>query len=195
MKALLQFELANYSKRIAFYIVLLILVGFGSIIGYKFSIQPSANIFKNSAYVIAQMAALMSLMSIFFTTILATQLLFKEQDANFTLLLYSTPINKKNYLLSRFLAVFLFSFLFLFCLLFGYAIGQQIAPNREYYTTFNGLYYLNPLLIFGLLNTFFCSAVVCSVAWLSKNKLIVYITGLFIYILYMVMLLFGITFT
>jgi hypothetical protein len=73
----------------------------------------------------------------------------------------------------------------------GFAIGQQTAADRSSYTQFNLWYYFQPLIVFGLVNTFFCCAMLCSVAWCTKNKLMVYVTGLFIYILYMVMLIFS----
>jgi hypothetical protein len=131
------------------------------------------------------MIGLLSLSSIFIVTLFAVQILFKEQDAGFSLILYATPISKTTYVFSRFAAMFGLSSCCLILLIAGYCAGQINSGQ------FNCWYYIQPVLIFAIPNLFLCSAVVCSVAWLSRNKLIVYLSGLFMYIIYMVMLLYS----
>lgn len=191
MKVLLQFEWRTYFTKPGFYILLLLVILSGVFAGTNFRVSISPDVFKNAPYVIAYMLGFMSLLGIFFSTVFATQILFKEKDANFHLILYATPIRKQDYLLSRFIAVSSLSFLCFTLFTAGFAIGQIMLLNRNGYTDFNLSFYVQPLLIFGLVNTLFCSAIVCSVAWLSKNKLMVYVTGLLIYILYMVTLIFS----
>jgi ABC-2 type transport system permease protein len=71
-------------------------------------------------------------------------------------------------------------------------VGHQMPwLDRTEFAPFNIVHYLQPLFLFALPNALFCSAMVCSMAWLSKNKLMVYITGLFIYIGYMATLIFS----
>jgi ABC-2 type transport system permease protein len=191
MKALLQFEWRTYFTKPGFYVLLLLVILAGVFAGTNFGVSISPDVFKNAPYVIAYMLGFISLLCIFFSTVFATQILFKEKDANFNLILYATPIRKKDYLVSRFIAVFSLSFLCFTLFVTGFAIGQLVLISKSGYTDFNLSFYVQPLLIFGLVNTLFCSAIVCSVAWLSKNKLMLYVTGLFIYILYMVTLIFS----
>ncbi len=191
MKALLQFEWRTYFTKPGFYFFLLLVILSAVFAGTNFRVSISPDVFKNAPYVIAYMLGFMSLLCIFFSTVFATQVLFKEKDANFNLILYATPIRKKDYLTSKFIAVFSLSFLCFTLFATGFAIGQLMLISKSGYTDFNLSFYVQPLLVFGLINTLFSSAIVCSVAWLSKNKLMVYVTGLFIYILYMVTLIFS----
>ena len=160
------------------------------VIEHLFSIVGS-EIYKNAPYTLFYMIGFLSLLSILFTTLLASQILFKEKEAHFNLILYTTPITKKVYLKNRFILVFGISFLFFSLLVLGFGFGQQMKWNPSDYTYFNLLAFLVPLFLLGGINTFFCSALICSISWLTQNKLMTYISGLFIYILYMVALLFS----
>jgi ABC-2 type transport system permease protein len=55
---------------------------------------------------------------------------------------------------------------------------------------FNIFFYILPILIFTLINNFFVVAVTITVAWFTKNKLFAYISGLLLYIFYMVAMIF-----
>ena len=191
MNTLLYFELQSYFKKIGFYIVIVLLIGIGILTGSTFSISLSPDIYKNSSYTIAYMIGFLSLLSILFTTLLASQILFKEKEANFSLILYATPITKTSYLWNRFFLIFGLSVFFLILVILGFGIGQSLKLNESNYSNFVLSFYLLPFLLFGFINTLFCSAVICSVSWITQNKLTTYISGLFIYILYMVMLLFS----
>ena len=59
------------------------------------------DIFKNSPYTIAYMTGFLSLLCIFFTTVFSTQVLFKEADSKFELILFATPIRKGNFVCSN----------------------------------------------------------------------------------------------
>lgn len=191
MKALLQFECKTYFKRPVFGLLLLSLLLFGLFAALSFSISISPDIYKNSSYTISITLGLMSMLSIFFTTIFTTQILFKDADANFSILLFATPISKKEYLLSKFVTVFILSFLCFFLFVAGFMIGQLMAKDKIHYTPVNIFHYLQPLIMFGCINTLFCTSILCSTAWLSKNKLLVYVAGLFIYLSYMIFLVFS----
>jgi ABC-2 type transport system permease protein len=191
MKALLNFELSRFYTKIWFFAALLCVLAFGFIIGNGFSLSLGANIFKNAPYSIALMGGFLSLFCIFFATILTTQIVFKETDHNFHLIFNALPIRKTVFLWSKLLVIFGISFLCFVLLMMGFAIGQQIPSDRSRYTNFNFIFYLQPIFIFGFINTLFCSSLLASVAWLSKNKMMVYVSGLLLYIFYMVMLIFS----
>ncbi len=191
MKGLLSFELSGYFKKPGFWLVQFLLCGFGVFIGYKLSLSPGAQVYKNAPYSIELMTGFLSLMCIFIATPLAAKILFREKDAHFSLILYATPIAKTHYLSSRFLAVFLIGLVTFLWLAAGYAIGQQLDPDRTGYTGFQIWNYLHPIIVLAIPNLLFCTAMVCSIGWLGKNKLLVYVSGLLIYILYMVALLFS----
>lgn len=191
MKNFLLFEWKAYFKKPGIYFFLLSVILLGLFTGSNFSLSISPDVFKNSSYTTAYMIGLLSLLCILFSTVLVTQILFKETDANFNLILYAAPVRKQDYLLGRFIAVGSISFLCFGVFVTGFAFGQLMMAGKGNYTDFSLSFYMQPLLVFGLVNTFFCTAVLCSVGWLSKSKLMVYVSGLFIYILYMVALIFS----
>ncbi len=191
MNALLNFELRNYYKKAGLYIFGLLLLLLGFAIGSNFSLGAGPDIFKNSPYLIAHMTGFLSLLCIFFAAIFSAQILFREKDSRFDLILYATPIRKRDYLWSRLIAVVLISCICFVMVVSGFAIGQLMHGDNGIYTDARLSFYWVPLVLFGFINTIFCSTIICGVAWLTKNKLLVYVTGLFIYILYMVMLIYS----
>ena len=188
MIALLKFELGAFLKRTGIYIVFFLLFALGFFIGIKLSLSPGGEIYLNSPYAIANMIGLLSLCNIFITTLFAAQVLFKEHDSGFSLILYATSITRLEYLLSRFFTVLLLSLLCFSLLIFGYLSGHLADTDRASYQAFNLWYYLQPILILGFPNLLLCAALVSSVAWSLHSKLMVYLAGLFIYIIYLVML-------
>lgn len=190
MNTLIKFEIGSYFKQPGFHLLYITLAGLGFFIGHHLSFGPGELVHKNAPYNIAYMTGLLSLICIFTSTLLAAQHLFKEKDHRFSLILYATPLKKSIYLWSRYATVFLISLFYFLTLLCGYIIGHAADPELNKYAL-SLTHYLNPFLILAVPNLFFCSAVICSVAWLGKNKLLVYCSGLFIYISYMVILLFS----
>src|SRR4051812_17412300 len=102
MNALLKFELIAYFKRPGIYVLLLSLFCLGFLISFKqLSFNTGHEIYKTAPYSIANMVGFISLTSIFISTLMAALLLFKEADANFSQILYATPVTKTAYLYSR----------------------------------------------------------------------------------------------
>ncbi|MCC8407831.1 ABC transporter permease [Mucilaginibacter sp. UR6-1] len=188
MTSLLKFELGTYFKKPGIYIALILLFAAGFFIGLKMSFSPGNDIYRNAPYSIANMIGLLSLTCIFITTILAAQILFKEHDSRFAILLYTTPITKARYLLSRFYTLFILAAACFILLVAGYLTGHIADSDRAEYRDFNIWFYVQPVLVVAIPNLLLCSALVSTVAWLAPNKLIVYITGLFVYISYLIML-------
>ncbi len=191
-KHLLAFELSLYSKRVWIYLVLLAFLGIGFVGGSSFSAFTTENTFRNSPFAITYILGYLSLFCIFNASILAAQVLFREQEHHFSMVLYATPLKKINFFLSRFLIVFGLTAFSMFLLVAGFAIGQQMSRfDASELGPFHLWYYFQPFLLLTVPNAFFCSAVVCSVGLLTKNKLLVYISGLFIFIGYQVTLIFS----
>ncbi|WP_316800879.1 M1 family aminopeptidase [Pedobacter frigidisoli] len=188
MSALLKFELGAFLKRPGIYIVFFLLLAMGFFIGLKLSFSPGNEIHRNSPYAIANMVGLLSLCNIFIITVLASQMLLRERDTGFSLILYATPVSKTAYLISRFTALLMLSLLCFGLLILGYLLGHLADPDRGTYGPFILWHYFQPFLLLGLPNLLLCAVMVSSVAWISQSKLYVYLTGLFIYIIYLVLL-------
>ncbi len=188
---LILFEWKFYGRKISFYVMLLTFLGFGILVGTSAGVA-FPNITYNSPYAINFILGLFSLASLFPIVIMASQSLLREKDNHFEQVLYATPITVRNYFLSRFLLVFgvaVFTFLLF---LMGYVFGHLMEmENSENWGIFHLNYYLNSFLLIVLPNIFLCTVIVCCTAWLSKHKMLIYLSGLGIYVLYMVSSIFS----
>ncbi len=191
-KYLLTFELSLFFKRAWIYIVLLAFLGLGYVGGSSFSAFTTENTFRNSPFAITYILGYLSIFCIFTSSILAAQVLFREQEHHFAMVLYATPLKKINFFLSRFLIVFGITAFSMFLLVGGFAVGQQSSRfDAAEFGPFHLWYYFQPFLLIIVPNAFFCAAAVSSIGLLTKNKLLVYISGLFIFIAYQVTLIFS----
>ena len=191
MVSLLQFELSNYFKKVGIYIFLLLALFLGFAMGYKFTLGFGADIFRNSPYAVSYMTGFLTLFCIFFTSIFGAQILFREKESGFNLILYATPIRKTDYLMSRLIAIVIINLLCFTLIIIGLFVGHQFNIGKEYFGESHISSYILPLFIFGIINSIFCTAVISAAAWISNNKMIVYVAGVFIYIMYMVMLVYS----
>src|SRR5690349_16346466 len=94
-------EARFYFRKKWFYALLLLF----STLGYCMSIIANFSfpgVYVNSPYVLTYAIGLISLINIFTITIFSAQILLREKDAGFEAILYATPLNKRNFLLSRF---------------------------------------------------------------------------------------------
>ncbi|SDF52185.1 ABC transporter permease/M1 family aminopeptidase [Cellulophaga baltica] len=188
---LILFEWKFYGRKISFYVMLLSFLGFGILVGTTAGIA-FPNITYNSPYAINFILGLFSLASLFPIVIIASQSLLREKDNHFEQVLYATPITIRNYFLSRFLLVFGVAVLTFLLFLMGYGFGHLMEmENSENWGIFNLNYYLNSFLLIVLPNIFLCTVIVCCTAWLSKHKMLIYLSGLGIYVLYMVSSIFS----
>lgn len=191
LRHLLLFEWKFYTRKISFYVMLLTFFGFGFMTGTS-AIISFPNITYNSPYAINFFLGLFSLASLFPIVLMASQCLLREKDNRFEQILYATPITIRNYFISRFFLVFgvaIFTFLLFFI---GYIIGHLLTINNsEQWGPFHLSYYLHCFFTIVVPNIFLCTVIVCCTAWFSKNKMLIYLSGLGIYVLYMVVSLFS----
>jgi len=191
MNVLFLFEVKRTIKRWSVYLIALILVLIGIFCGNQFNLTVGEGIYLNSPYTIGFMTGLLSLVIIFFAIIFAIQVLFKDQDSKFDILIFSYPFSKQTYLYGRFLSFFLQTFFSFIFLIIGFVVGQNLRTGSEIQPYLNFWHYLYPLLIFGGINCFFvCSFLFC-ISLSTKKKLLVVVGGLFLYVLYMVILVFS----
>ena len=191
MKSIILFDLKSYCNKWSFLLLITILIAFGIFGGSNASFTLSENLAYNSPYQIAFITAFLSLTSLFFATIFSAQLALKEIDYNLNLIYFSLPISKKQFLWSRLFSILILSFGFTFLFTISFFIGREFSSNGMKIVNFNFFFYLNPILIFTLINTFFVVSITTSVGWFTKNKLYTYVSGLLIYVLYMMSLLFS----
>jgi ABC-2 type transport system permease protein len=191
MKAIFIFDIKSYFKRWGFYAILLLIVVMGMLGGLNARFSISENIFDNSPYQISFITTLISLTTLFFSTLFASQLLFRETDVRFELLLFSTPVRKGEFVAGRYSSLFVLSFLCVLLLIVSFFIGHAMGGHSAKSTAFVLSWYLYPIVLFVLINTVFITAVLSFAAWFTRNKLLVYVSGLLLYVFYMVALIYS----
>ncbi|WP_431107515.1 M1 family aminopeptidase [Winogradskyella poriferorum] len=191
MNAIFQFQLKHSSNRWVLGLTGIILLFVGWFSGYKFNLTAGEGIYLNSPYTIGFMVALLSLSVIFLATLFALEILYKEWDAKFDIILFSYPISLKTYLIGKFSFFATKTLLCFFLLMVGFVIGQNLRTGSEIQSGFNLWSYMYPFLIFGMLNCFFVCSFLFMIAYTTRKKLLVVVGGLLLYVLYMVLLVFS----
>lgn len=191
MNSIFLFEARRITKHWPAYLIAFILIGIGVFCGNTFNLTVGEGIYLNSPYTIGFMTGMMSLSIIFIAVIFAVQLLFRDSDSKFDVLLFSFPLSKWTYLSGKFSIYFLQTFLSFFFLMTGFLSGQILRTGSEMQSYFNGGYYLYPVFIFGLVNCFFVCSFLFFISLTSNKKLLTVVGGLLLYVLYMVILVFS----
>ncbi len=191
MNPIFLFEAGRSSKHWLTYLVAILLGFLGIFCGSQFNLSVGEGIYLNSPYTIGFMTGMLSLAVIFFATVYALQLLFKDQDSKFDCILFSFPFSKTTYLKGKFTAYFLQTFLSFSFMMTGFLIGQIMRSGSEMQKTFTIMYYLYPVVIFGLINSLLVCSFLFLISCTVKKKLLVVVGGLLLYVLYMIILLFS----
>ncbi|EJL68168.1 M1 family aminopeptidase [Chryseobacterium populi] len=191
MNAIFLFEAGRSIKRWLVYLIALILVFLGVFCGNQFNLTVGEDIYLNSPYTIGFMTGLLSLAIIFFAIIYSSQVLFKDWDSKFDILIFSYPFSKRTYLQGKFLIYFLQTFLSFVFLMTGFLIGQNMRTGSEIQSYFNLWYYVYPLLIFGFINCLLVCSFLFFISMVTKKKLLVVVGGLLLYVVYMIVLIFS----
>lgn len=187
---LVRFEGTFLLKKKSFAITVILFAVLGWLVATKARFA-FPNTFRNAPYTITYIYCLFSLLAIFVSSLLASQSLFRETDTRFDAILFSTPVKKLSLLTSKlFLITLTGAVLFAF---FGMALllaSPTAKSDPHAYGPYQYWNYIQPFVVILLPNILFCTAVSCSVGWLSQNKLMVYVSGMLIYFLYMAVSLF-----
>ena len=191
MKSILFFDLKSiYSRPLNGGFALVLLV-FGLVGGWAFKMSLGEGVYQNAPYTVGFIIGILSLSIIFIGSLWAFQLLFREWDSRIDAVVFSTPISYKAFGRGRFISFYSVSFLS-FCLLgIGFMIGQGLRSGSALQEHFYSWHYLYPILVFGLVNTAVVCAVLFFVAQRFQNKLLLALSGVLLYVLYMVVLLFS----
>lgn len=191
MKNIFLFDITSYTKGLFLYIAFLSLLIIGLFTGNQFHLSVGNGVYLNSPYTIGFMLGMLSLVIIFLATIFSSQLLFKEWDAGFDLIIFSTAITKRDFTIGRFLSFFTLTLSSFLLMVAGFVIGQNMRTGQEITPGINMIHYLYPVLVFGVVNSLFTCSILFFIAWSTRKKLLTAVGGLLLYVLYMVLLLFS----
>ena len=178
MTALFLFDIKRFFKRWSTYVLLTLIVALGVVIGKDAHFTISESVYQNSPYQISFITALFSLSAILFSTIFVAQHANKELDNNFQQIFFSTPIRKNQFIAARFASLLIISFFPTVLFTGNFLFGHQLSASNLKNESVSLLYYVQPVLLFTFINTLFITAVLSFAGWISKNKLIIYVSGL-----------------
>lgn len=191
MRPIFLFDLRRYARSPWTSLALAGLTAAGVFAGNQFNMDTGSGIYLNSPYQAGFMLGMLSLAVIFIGTVTGAQLLFKERDTRVDMLLFSCPVTKQQFVTGRLLALLCITITSFLCISLGFTIGMQIRGGIAIHAGFRPLHYLYPFLVFGCVNSLFVCSLLCWVAWRSEHKLLMTLSGLLLYVLYMVALLFS----
>ncbi|APZ47340.1 peptidase M1 [Polaribacter reichenbachii] len=182
-----KFEIQYRSKRPDTYVFFLFLFLF-SIVGVDFVFQGNdmGLMKKNSPLVIAKtMGAITGLFMILASMIMGVSVL-RDFEYNIESLLFSTPMRKKDYLIGRFLGAFTVLVFAFSGILFGMMLGEFMPwHSPEDVLAFNAMVYIKTFVYITLPTLFFGAALFFVTGALSRNLVVVYTQGIFLFVIFM----------
>ncbi len=182
---LLKFEWRFHSRKFLFLIGIAAFLFFGFVFSAFGMKIPNINI--NGPYLVAHATGLLSLGGIFTITLFTANALLRDKEATMTALIYSSPINKWQYLSSRFAGAYIAAFVIQACAsagIFFASFSPTISAEKLGDISF--LNYLWPLLTMSTINLLICAAVVFLTATITRNRIAIYVAGILIYVFYIV---------
>ncbi len=182
---LIKFESWYQSRQRAFLLFSLLFTLFGYQIGGQ-GFAPAKVLF-NSGYQLNYYTGIFTLGSVFIIMFFCISAILRDTQHQMDQIIYSTALQKQHFFISRFLGAFVFSVLAFSTFLVGFAVGTlspTLDPSRL--APFNMLDYLWTFCVVVLPNIFICTALVFSIAILSKNRVATYTSAVMIYVLYWV---------
>ncbi len=150
----------------------------------------SNEVYKNAPYVITNIVALFSLLTIFACTNFTANVLLRDVDNKMESVIFTTSIHKGTYFSVRLLALITAVASLIAATEVGIFLARFFASPEEI-GTFNFMHFLQPFLIFGFPNIVFSTSILFSVAILTKSAKAIYATGIMLYILYMLASILG----
>ncbi len=182
-----KFELQYRIKRPDTYVFFLFLFLF-SLVGVDFVFQgfDFGIIKKNSPFIIAKtMGAITGFFIILASMIMGVSVL-RDFEYNIESLMFSTPIRKKDYLLGRFLGSFTVILFAFTGILFGMMLGELMPwHNPDDLLAFNALVYVKTFFMITLPTLFFGAALFFVTGALTRNLVVVYTQGIFMFVVFM----------
>lgn len=145
--------------------------------------RGSMFLYANSAYAITQTMLYISPNIIFVLCVLASATLLRDSQYKMEPLIFTTPIDKFQYLASRYLGIVFAAVILLLMVVLAMMVTLLFIDDQILGPFQLGYYFLS-YSIFILPTILLCSSVVFATAMLSKNMIAVYVSGIVIYVIY-----------
>jgi ABC-2 type transport system permease protein len=186
---LIWFELKYHLGQLTYVLAAVLFFGLGAFTAAQGGFG-GAEVHKNSPYVITNILALFSLLGIFAGTLFSANVVLRDTIYKMDAVIFSTSVKRAVYFAVRYLGLLAAVFSLMVFTVLGIGIACFFVDNDKL-GAFNINYFLQPLLVFGFPNVLFSTALIFCTTVLTKNVRAIYVTGVLLYILYMVASILG----
>lgn len=188
---LLGFEFKLHTRQIGFWValILMILVGvlFSSHEDFAIGVGGGERVKVNGAIPIAITLSAFSLLSIFFAAVFVVTGVMRDDTHKAVEVIHATPVSTRDMVLSRMLGVWFATVLSLSGLVIGTLAGPFMPwGDAETFKSFNALHYLQPFLLFIVINALIVSGIYTAIAVVTRNRAIVYVSAVGLFIVYLI---------
>ena len=183
LKRLLDFEIKYQARQIGFWVVLVVMI----IVGAGLTLFPEAlgnnmsgsRLKTNGSQIVARGIASAFLPIIFFGGIFTVSGILRDKTSNMLEIIHATPVSTRDMTLARMIGIF-----GTICLaVFVYLAAQfivQFSPTIDAETLgpIRPQYYLQPFLVFTVVNALFVTAFFTLIAGLTQNRVLVLVSAI-----------------
>ncbi len=186
---LIGFEIRFHTRQVGFWITVGIMFLVGLLVistdAINISSATGERVKANGAITLALQTSIFSLFSMFFGAVFVVSGVMRDQVYKALEMVHATPVTTRDMTLSRMVGVYVATFLCIFGALIGLFAGQ-FAPwiDKESLGTINPLYFLQPALIYVAVNTLLISGIFTTIAAITRDRALVYVSAVALFILF-----------
>jgi ABC-2 type transport system permease protein len=189
LNKLIGFEIKLHTRQVGFWVTVVIMFLFGLVVMSTDVISISSNtgerVKANGAITLALQASVLSLGSIFFGAIFVVNGIMRDQTHKALEMIHATPISTYNMTLSRMIGVYVATFICILAAVIGLFYGQFMPwIDEESLGPINILYFLQPSIVYIAVNTLLISGLFTAIAAITRNRALVYVSAVGLFILY-----------
>lgn len=188
---LLAFETKLHMRQVGFWIVCVLMFAVGALIMGTDAITITGGsgerVKTNGAIAIALNTSVISLLSIFFGAIFVVSGAMRDEMSKSLEIIHATPIRTWVMTSTRMIGVYIATFLSMLAGVAGLFAGQ-FSPflDAEVLAPVNILHFLQPAILFVGVNALLVSGLFIAVAAITRNRTLVYVSAIGLFILYTV---------
>lgn len=189
LRKLLAFEVSLQTKQVGFWITCLILCFFGFLLTGTDIISTGSEggerVKLNGAISLAENIGLLSLLSLFFGAVFTVTGVMRDENHKFLEIIHATPIKTFDMAFSRMSGVAIVTFLCILAGVIGMAAGQ-FSPwaDKEAFGPFIPGHWLYSIVFYVGINALLVSSIYMFIAALTRNKALVYVSAVGLFMLY-----------
>ena len=186
-RKLIGFETLLQTRQVGFWIACLAMFSISGLIfsldSFSVSIMTGEKVKANGSVTLAIQTGIFSLGTIFFGAVFVVNGVMRDETSKMLEIIHATPVSTTVMTATRIFGAFLATYLCVFACSLGLFAGQ-FAPwlDKETIGPINVINFLYPALIFSFVNALFVTAFFTLIAGLTRNRAMVYVSavGLFL---------------